>query len=297
MDIKSFFGNGQVANMNTPPTPPPTPPPTIPTTPNRKLSLRLGEHILDPADLPEPESEQTLSHRRHVQATALLATEATRRQELLADSARRSQGGIMITSKPTPTPTPKPPPKPTLNFDYVVALSRSYTIPTSPTLALPINKIDGVKCYVSLSHAKTWRNYTLKPQPEEDKVDYVRMDITVYNSDNYELPRDAYNQAEFEEMIDTLKNYRFDKVQNRFIDIRKRALNTIEFYDCLKTESISFDDECCVCLEVTSGTIRNCKHPICMKCASNLVKPNCPLCRERICCESDGSWDPTEEDE
>ena len=57
------------------------------------------------------------------------------------------------------------------------------------------------------------------------------MDITVYNSDNYELPRDAYNQAEFEEMIDTLKNYRFDKVQNRFIDIRKRALNTIEFYE------------------------------------------------------------------
>jgi hypothetical protein len=195
----------------------------------------------------------------------------------------------MTTPTPPPTPTPTPPPAPTtLCFDYIVARGRR-------PLILPIHKIDGVKCHVQLSHAKHWLTMT-EPQIEENKVDYVRMEITIYNADNYIAPGCVHNQAEFEEMISTLKNYRFDKVQNHFVDIRKEALNLIEFYDCLKTTSISFDDECCVCLEVTSGMIRNCKHTICMRCASNLIKRNCPLCRERICCESDGSWDEDEEE-
>ena len=182
----------------------------------------------------------------------------------------------------------KTPPNPKLNFDYVVSMDGP--------LSLPIKKIDGVKCYyILLSHGKHWLTIT-EPQIEENKVDYVRMEINVINSDNYVSPSNAHNQAEFEEMLDTLKNYKFDKVQNQFVDIRKKALTTIEFYDDLKSPSICFEDECCVCLEITSGAIRNCKHAICMRCVSNLVKRNCPLCRERICCESDGSWDEDDEE-
>lgn len=222
----------------------------------------------------------------------------------MAQNPARADDGVVLDSFPRiilsraemQDITIPPTPNPILNFDYVVARGRRL-------LTLPINKIDGVKCYVQLSHDKHWPNMPVPPMPrasltliEEDKVDYVNMEITAYNADNYVSPKCAHNQAEFEEMIATLKNYKFDKVQNQFVDIRKEALTPIDFYDCLKSPSISFEDECCVCLEVTSGTIRNCKHPICMRCASNLIKRNCPICRERICCESDGSWDEDDEE-
>jgi hypothetical protein len=149
-----------------------------------------------------------------------------------------------------------------LTYDYVIKMEQC--------LPLPITHIDGVKTSVILENGEGFH-----------KEDFIRLSINVINGDA-RANRVAHNQEEFEEMIEYLKNLKFDKVHNQFVDARKRELTTAEFYEILKSPTITMANECCVCLEMTRGKIANCKHTICMRCVSNLVKDRCPMCRERI---------------
>ena len=150
-----------------------------------------------------------------------------------------------------------------LTYDCVLKMEKC--------LRLPITHIDGVKVAVLLE----------KDHGGYHEGDYIRLNIMVINGDVH-ANRVSHNQEEFEEMIEYLKNLKFDKVRNEFIDARKREPTTAEFYEMLKSPTITMANECCVCLEMTTGKIANCKHTICLRCASNLVKDRCPMCRERI---------------
>jgi hypothetical protein len=191
-------------------------------------------------------------------------------------------------TNPTPPPTPptfSPLPPPTLCYDYMVYLA-NHTL--DKNIHLPIEEIDGVKCYAYIKYCSS--DYGSKPGP------LVRLMVEPRNEDNYGGSLLARNQDEFEEMLDIFRNYKFDKIANRFVDGRTPALIPPDFFDCIKSPNIVMS-ECCVCLDLTRGYIHNCKHKICMRCVSCLPKPNCPLCRQRICIERDGSWDPEEDEE
>ena len=151
-----------------------------------------------------------------------------------------------------------------LTYDYVIKLGQC--------LRLPITHIDGVKVAVILERGVVGGS---------NKDNFIRLNIMVINGDA-RANRVSHNQEEFEEMIEYLKNLKFDKVENNFVDGRKREPTTGEFYEMLKSPTITMANECCVCLEMTNGKIANCKHTICLRCASNLVKDRCPMCRERI---------------
>ena len=164
-----------------------------------------------------------------------------------------------------------------LTYDYVVKLGQC--------LRLPITHIDGVKVAVILENSKGFH---------EDE--FVRLNIMVINGDTH-ANRVSHNQEEFEGMIEYLKNLKFDKVQDEFIDVRKREPITAEFYEMLKSPTLTMANECCVCLEMTMGKIANCKHTICLRCASNLVKDRCPMCRERIMTRDCGYESSDEEED
>jgi len=80
-------------------------------------------------------------------------------------------------------------------------------------------------------------------------------------------------------MIEKIKNWRFNKLRNTFVEGEQVSP---DFYDCLVCPTIKLDfEECCVCLEKTTGKT-DCKHPICLACLTNLKRPTCLLCREEI---------------
>lgn len=149
-----------------------------------------------------------------------------------------------------------------LTYDYVMKMRQC--------LRLPITHIDGVKTAVILENSKAFH---------EDE--FVRLNVMVINGDAT-ANRVSHNQEEFEEMIEYLKNLKFDKIEDNFVDARKREPTTAEFYEMLKSPTLTMASECCVCLEMTNGRIANCKHTICLRCVSNLVKDRCPMCREKI---------------
>ena len=145
---------------------------------------------------------------------------------------------------------------------------------------IPISEIDGVKCQVHM-------------EPCCDRS-WVRMNIMAYPG-NAHANLIAHNEKEFNEMIDLLKNYKFDKLKNTFVDGRKKQLGE-DFYACLKSPTIKLEyEECCVCLENTRGKINGCCHPICLSCITHLKKHKCPLCRGHIL--DDGEYEEMLEDD
>ena len=164
-----------------------------------------------------------------------------------------------------------------LTYDYVLKLGQC--------LRLPITHIDGVNVSVILEKSEGFH-----------KEDFIRLNIMVINGDVH-ANRISHNQEEFEGMLEYLKNLKFDKVQDEFIDVRKREPTTAEFYEMLKSPTLTMANECCVCLEMTSGKIANCKHTICLRCVSNLVKDRCPMCRETIMTRDCGYESSDEEED
>jgi len=156
-----------------------------------------------------------------------------------------------------------------LNFDYVVSLGK-YALP------LPIKEIDGVKCYVYLEYDECRCSQT----------PIVRMNVCVENGDA-NANRVAKNQEEFAEMIELLKNYKFNKLEDKFVDGRTYNPLDTAIYKCLESPTLTMLDECSVCLEMTRGEIYTCKHTICMRCVSQLKTNKCPICREMIFTEAE----------
>jgi len=160
-----------------------------------------------------------------------------------------------------------------MNFQhYIDAAENSFHV--------PIDKIDGVNVYVFIEkgfihHDGSRRN-----------VDTLYFEINYVHSERRKERHCIKNQEEFDKMIEKLKNWRFDKLRDRFVEGKQV---TVEFYDCLVCPTVKFTfEECCVCLEKTNGETC-CNHPLCLSCLTNLKKPKCPLCRANI--ESEESDD------
>ena len=148
---------------------------------------------------------------------------------------------------------------------------------------VPIDKIDGVNVYVFIEKGyECPLGCQCKKSPMYFVINYVH---TERRKERHGID----NQEQFAEMIEKIKNWRFDKLRDRFV-VGEQV--TAEFYDCLVCPTVKFTfEECCVCLEKTSGKTY-CRHPICLLCFTNLRSPKCPLCRECICENmSDGSDD------
>ena len=169
-----------------------------------------------------------------------------------------------------------------MNFAYYIALGRGCK-------RLPIDEIDGVKVIVCIES---------EPGDGGRGDAHVRLEVTMINSLSHADV--AHNQEEFEEMIDRLKNLKYNKIENRFDDGRKnKTIYNEEFYKCLESPTIKFSyEDCSVCLEKTCQKTK-CGHHLCGMCASSLKKSRCPLCRKRIdyddgdcsCCEDDDEDD------
>jgi hypothetical protein len=167
-----------------------------------------------------------------------------------------------------------------LNFDYIVSLS-PYVLP------LPIKEIDGVKCYVYLE--------TDNCGCDETKM--VRMVVSVDNCCNSSGNKIAKNQEEFAEMIETLKHYKFNVINDMFVDSRKYTPPGKGIFKDLESPTLKMLDECCVCLDMTRRTLQPCDHTICMRCVSRLNKMKCPMCRKDFQFEDCVSDDDTDDDE
>ena len=172
----------------------------------------------------------------------------------------------------------------TLCYDYMVFLGN---FSLNKKIHLPIEEIDGVKCYAYIEYDMR----DCGPNPKH----LVRLIVEPTNSDYYHGCLLARNQDDFDKMLDIFRNYKFDKIDNKFVDGRTSIIHP-DFFNCIKGPNIVMS-ECCVCLDLTRGSINNCNHKICMRCVSCLPKPKCPLCRGRICIERDGSWEPDEDEE
>ena len=156
-----------------------------------------------------------------------------------------------------------------MNFQYYIeqfALGNKFNF-------LPIDKIDGVCITICIEEG-----YQCNQGCKCMKCPlYFRFDYT--NMESKSLREGVNNQEEFENMIKKIRNLKFDKLNNKLTD---KPQPTIEFYSCLVSPNITlYYDECCVCLETTSGKTC-CNHPICLACITNLKKARCPLCRAEI---------------
>lgn len=151
-----------------------------------------------------------------------------------------------------------------MNFAYYIALGRGCQ-------KLPIAEIDGVKVVV-------W----VEPNCRTGWKNSVKVEVIVKNSPCMDSKL-CDNETEFAEAIDRMKNLKFNKADNCFVDGRKHTTIPDEnFYKCLESPNIKFSyDECCVCLEKTTGKAK-CGHHICGVCASSLKKCSCPLCRKYL---------------
>ena len=138
---------------------------------------------------------------------------------------------------------------------------------------VPIDKIDGVNVYVFIEKGyECLDGCRCKKSPMYFAINYVH---TERRKERHGID----NQEEFAEMIEKLKNWRFNKLRNRFVEGEQVSA---DFYDCLTCPTVKLDfEECCCCLEQTTGKT-DYKHPICLACLTNLKRSNCPLCREGI---------------
>lgn len=138
---------------------------------------------------------------------------------------------------------------------------------------VPIDKIDGVNVYIFIE--KGYKHH----DGSRRNVNTLYFEINYVNTERRKERHGVNNQDEFAKMIEKLRNWRFNKLRNRFVE-GEQVLE--EFYDCLVCPSIKLTfEECCVCLENTSGKT-DCNHPLCLSCFTNLKKPKCPLCRQSI---------------
>ena len=157
-----------------------------------------------------------------------------------------------------------------MNFQYCYD-----QITSGKNVHVPIDKIDGVDVSVNIVNpGKCEEGCTCKKPKMYFLVDYTNSET---RTEKYAIN----NQEEFDIIVAKITCWEFDKLSNKFVD-GSEHIKTIEFYSCFMSPKIQLRyDECCVCLEKTSGKTK-CNHPICLSCFTNLKKPKCPLCRENI---------------
>jgi hypothetical protein len=136
------------------------------------------------------------------------------------------------------------------------------------------------------------------------KVDDMMVNSRLYSIQNgwYEHPYTFYLELclntgykyldtgstfeEFTQMIEGLKDIRFDVLSGEFINpskLVKPRRPPVVLMPMFHHPNIEMEyKECCVCIEFTV-TKTPCKHTLCGRCQEKMTKMICPLCRASLC--------------
>ena len=123
-----------------------------------------------------------------------------------------------------------------MNFQYYMT-----RFDKEESIHVPIDKIDGVSVYVFIDKGYACpHGCSCKKSPMYFTINYTH---TERRKERHGID----NQEYFAEMIEKIKNWRFNKLRNRFVEGEQVSA---DFYDCLACPTIKLDfEECCVCLE------------------------------------------------
>jgi hypothetical protein len=108
-------------------------------------------------------------------------------------------------------------------------------------------------------------------------------EVSLINGTCYTDSGNSYE--EFGNMIDGLKEMKFDNFLGKFMNSHKitpSLYSNTKQLPMFHHPNIEMDYiECCVCFEITISKT-TCFHPLCLRCYSKIKTNHCPLCRENI---------------
>ena len=140
------------------------------------------------------------------------------------------------------------------------------------SITLPIIKIDGIPVSTKLNVLTGWDN-------ESSIYLEIYMNMYLYNDM-------ATTFAEFEQMMNSIKNIKFDTFSGEFytptavtMKSRQPSCYAMPFLEFSNVE-MNYD-ECCVCFHNTIS-LTPCDHSLCNACRIRLAKNICPLCRANL---------------
>lgn len=140
---------------------------------------------------------------------------------------------------------------------------------------LPIYKVDDMTVNSRLySNQNGWR--------EDSYTFYIEFSLNT----GYTYVDTGSSLEEFTQMIEGLKDMRFDVMSGEFINpsklvkIHRAPVSLMPMFHHLNIEMEY--KECCVCMEFTV-TKTPCKHTLCGRCQEKMTKMICPLCRASLC--------------
>jgi hypothetical protein len=142
------------------------------------------------------------------------------------------------------------------------------------SVVLPIIKIDGIPVSAKLNVINGWDN--------ESTTIYLEISVNPM----YLYHDVATTMDEFEQMMNSIKNMKFDTFSGEFYTPtavtykpRQPSFFAMPFLEFANVE-MNYD-ECCVCFHNTI-TMTPCDHFLCYGCRIRLAKNICPLCRTNL---------------
>jgi hypothetical protein len=142
------------------------------------------------------------------------------------------------------------------------------------TITLPIVKIDEMPVITKLNVLSGW----------DTELNTIYLEICV--NQMYIYNDVATTFEEFEQMMMSIKNMKFDNFSGEFYTptavtakLRQPSCHPMPFLEFANVE-MNYD-ECCVCFHGTI-TITPCDHYLCYGCRTRLKKQWCPLCRTHL---------------
>lgn len=168
-------------------------------------------------------------------------------------------------------------------------------------IVLPINKIDGIhniQCVIKLN-TLNFKDFQLELLIDT-RGELIFTKRTGFFRGTRAFPLKGRMPARIKEFQDTIKKLRVspkgDKLTADYEMEKVIWAANIEFCSGLGETVGKSYDECCVCTDNTVFTTF-CKHHVCIRCISRLVKPECPMCRGEIYDEDEDEYDDDDDDD
>jgi hypothetical protein len=145
------------------------------------------------------------------------------------------------------------------------------------TIALPIIKIDNIPVSVKINVLHNLNNWQVEPNT-------IYLEIRMNQLYLYDDTASTYE--EFEQMMNSIKNMKFDTFSGEFYTptavtskCQQPSCYPMPFLESPNVE-VNYA-ECCVCFHQTVTTT-TCNHYLCHGCRLRLRKEVCPLCRNTL---------------
>lgn len=170
-------------------------------------------------------------------------------------------------------------------FDRACSLTTDYTVFEE---RLPINKLCGLKVYCKISFSRTKITFyidsdTVYSLDNNGNSDEVRLFTTyLFNGDSPLLLEDF--ETALKKLNDIMKKIKFNKYSGLYETEKSNEITSDMWRSIIGDgDYIEYDfDKCCVCLEITKSTAKNCcNKSLCYECWDKLPSSNkCSECEE-----------------